>query len=140
MDRVFDPLVAAAAADIARHRFADLVVGRFWVFDEECGGLHDLAGLAIAALRDIFLTPGLLNRVIASRPAASETEVMQDRTASLSIITVHEPQSAWPQPNLVPVNPISSRRNQSRGRSGSPSQFCSWPLIFSLIMIVPRSS
>ena len=65
MDRIFDPLVAAAAADIARHRFADLVVGRFWVFDEECGGLHDLAGLAKAALRDIDLAPGFLDGVIA---------------------------------------------------------------------------
>src|ERR1700739_3758286 len=61
---------------------------------------------------------------------------MQARTACFSTITVHEPQSAWPQPNFVPVNPISSRRNQSNGRVGSPSQLCSWPLIFILIMIV----
>src|SRR5258707_14156550 len=67
MDRVFDALVTAAAADVARHRFAYLVVGGFWVFHQQCGGLHDLAGLAIAALRDISLAPGLLNRVIARR-------------------------------------------------------------------------
>ena len=65
MDRVFDALVTAATADIARHRFAYLIVCRFWIFHEECGGLHNLAGLAIAALRDIDLAPGLLNRVIA---------------------------------------------------------------------------
>src|ERR1700688_3945779 len=65
MNRVFDPLVAAAAADITRHRFADLVVGWFRIFDQECRGLHDLAGLAIAALRHIALTPGLLHGVIA---------------------------------------------------------------------------
>src|SRR5215510_7761118 len=48
---VFDPLVAAAATDVARHGFADLVVRRLWVFRQQRGGLHDLAGLAIAALR-----------------------------------------------------------------------------------------
>ena len=30
---------------------------------------------------------------------------MQARTACLSTMTVHAPQSAWPQPNLVPVRP-----------------------------------
>src|SRR5215475_4665443 len=74
--------------------------------------------------------------VVTSRPTTSFTDVMQARTASLSTITVQAPQNAWPQPNLVPVNPISSRRYQSSGRSGSPSQVCSWPFIFTLIMIV----
>src|SRR6266699_1497127 len=62
LDRVCDALVAAAA--IARHRFEYLIVCRFWIFHQQCGGLHDLAGLAIAALRDISLAPRLLNRVI----------------------------------------------------------------------------
>ena len=70
MDCVFDALIAAATADIARQRFAYLIVVRSWIFDEECGGLHDLAGLAKAALRDIKLTPGFLDRVIASRMKA----------------------------------------------------------------------
>src|ERR1700704_1440584 len=78
--------------------------------------------------------------VVTSRSTTSETEVMQARTACLLTITVHAPQRAWPQPYFVPVNPISSRINQSNGRSGSPSQFRSCPLIFTLIMIVPRSS
>src|ERR1700716_723405 len=64
MDRVFDALVTAAAADIARHRFSYLIVCGFWIFHQQCGRLHNLAGLAIAALRDIYLAPGLLNRVI----------------------------------------------------------------------------
>src|ERR1700731_210589 len=64
MDRVFDALVTAAAADIARHRFAYLIVSGFGIIHQQCRGLHDLAGLAIAALRDIHLAPGLLNRVI----------------------------------------------------------------------------
>src|SRR5258707_2966441 len=65
MDRVFDALVTTAAADVARHRFAYLVVRGFGIFHQECRGLHDLAGLAITALRDISLAPSLLNRVIA---------------------------------------------------------------------------
>jgi hypothetical protein len=64
MDGVFDALVTAAAADITRHRFAYLIVSWFCVVHEERGGLHNLAGLAIAALRDIYLAPGLLNGVI----------------------------------------------------------------------------
>src|ERR1700704_709821 len=67
MDRVFDALVTAATADVARHRFAYLVVGGFWIFDQECGGLHDLADLAITALRDVHLAPRLLNWVITGR-------------------------------------------------------------------------
>src|SRR5579872_5670563 len=63
-------------------------------------------------------------------------DVMQERTASLSRMTVQAPQSASPQPNLVPVRPISSRINQSRGSAGSPSHVCSWPFIFNFIMIV----
>ena len=64
MDRVLDALIAAAAADIARHRLAYLIVAGFRIFQQQRGGLHDLADLAKAALRDIELAPGLLNRVI----------------------------------------------------------------------------
>ena len=60
MHCVFDALVTAAAADIARHRFAYLVMGRLWIIRQQRGGLHDLTGLAEAALRDIDLAPGLL--------------------------------------------------------------------------------
>src|ERR1700754_2412627 len=65
MDGVFDALVATAAADVTGHRLADLVVAGFGIFREQGGGLHDLAGLAVAALRDIDLSPGFLHRVIA---------------------------------------------------------------------------
>ena len=64
MDRVFDALVTAAAADITRHRLAYLIVVGFWIFDQQGCGLHDLAGLAKSALRDIELAPGLLHRVV----------------------------------------------------------------------------
>ena len=65
MDGVFDTLVTAAAAEVTRHRFAYLIVARSWIFNQQCGGLHDLAGLAITALWDVQFPPGLLNGVIA---------------------------------------------------------------------------
>ena len=64
MDRVFDALITAAAADVARHRFAYLIVRRFRILYQQRGRLHDLADLAKAALRDVELAPGLLNRVV----------------------------------------------------------------------------
>src|SRR5882724_1330853 len=67
MHGIFDALVAAAAADVTGHGFADLVVGRLRIFVQKGRRLHDLAGLAIAALRDVDLTPSLLNRMIAGR-------------------------------------------------------------------------
>src|SRR5487761_2283484 len=70
MDRVFDTLIAAAAADISRHGFAYLVVGGLWIVQKQGRRLHDLPGLAIAALRYICLAPGLLNRVVACRVKA----------------------------------------------------------------------
>jgi hypothetical protein len=67
VDRVFDALITAAAADVARHRLAYLIVRGFRIFQQQRGRLHDLADLAKAALRNIELPPGLLNRVIARR-------------------------------------------------------------------------
>src|SRR5580704_1062029 len=60
-----DALIAAAAADVAAHLAVDLVLGRVFVRREQRGGLHDLASLAIAALRDIQGAPGFLHRMIA---------------------------------------------------------------------------
>src|SRR5882724_7980067 len=65
MHGIFDALVAATAADVTGHRFAYLVVVRFRVLVQKRRRLHDLAHLAVAALRDIHLAPRLLNRVIA---------------------------------------------------------------------------
>src|SRR5260370_41624497 len=67
MDGVFDALVGTAAADVARHRFPYLVARRFWILDQQRCRLHDLTGLAIAALRNVEVAPSLLNRMIARR-------------------------------------------------------------------------
>src|SRR5688500_11573870 len=60
-------LVAAATAEIARHRVGDLLVGRRGLLLEQCRGLHDLAGLAVAALRHADIAPGHLHGMIAVR-------------------------------------------------------------------------
>src|SRR6266851_4279444 len=60
-----DALIAAAAADVAAHRVVDLGLGRVFCRGQERGGLHDLAGLAVAALRHVQGAPSLLHRVVA---------------------------------------------------------------------------
>src|SRR5260370_7995946 len=67
-----DTLIAAAAADVAAHRVIDLGLGRVLRRRQQCGGLHDLPGLAISALRDIQTAPGLLHRVITVAVEASD--------------------------------------------------------------------
>src|SRR5260221_534125 len=62
MNRGPDALVGAAAADV-RHRRVDLSVGRLWFLAEQCGRGHDLARLAVAALRHVLGDPGLLHPV-----------------------------------------------------------------------------
>src|SRR5688572_27485576 len=54
-------------------------------------------------------------------PAMLFITVEQERTACPSTCTVQAPQSAIPQPNLVPVSPTTSRRTQSSGISGATS-------------------
>src|ERR1700719_2693867 len=63
MDGLADALVGSAAADVAAHEVIDIGVGRVGLLGEQrdCG--HDLSGLAVAALRDVFCDPGLLDRV-----------------------------------------------------------------------------
>src|SRR6516162_10640557 len=55
----------AAPADVAGHRIDDLLITRMRRLFEQCGGLHDLACLAIAALRNIVRFPGALYRMAA---------------------------------------------------------------------------
>ena len=65
--------------------------------------------------------------VISALPTLSIV-VMQDRAGAPSTCTVQAPQSAMPQPNLVPVMPKTSRRTQRRGVSPSTSAVWSVPL------------
>src|SRR5450759_552057 len=75
--------------------------------------------------------------------AAAETGVEQERTGLPSRCTVQAPQSATPQPNLVPVMPRVSRSTHRSGVSGlSPTEiflpFTLREIIDSLLVILDR--
>ena len=58
-----DAEVGPAPAEVSAHRFVDVGVGRVGVAVQEGHGLHDLAGLAVAALGHVVVDPGLLDGV-----------------------------------------------------------------------------
>ena len=60
-DRLADAHIGAATADIPGHRGIDIGIVRLWRRGEQRRGRHDLAGLAIAALNDFEIEPGLLH-------------------------------------------------------------------------------
>ena len=64
MDGLANFAVRTTAADVSAHRFVNVGVSGMSGFGQEGGGGHDLAGLAVATLRDILFDPGLLNRVV----------------------------------------------------------------------------
>ena len=139
-------LIAAAAAQIARHGGIDLGVGGRRGFGKQGRGVHDLAGLAVAALRHADIAPRHLHGVTALAsspsivttflPATSDIGVVQERTASPLMCTVQAPHNATPQPNLVPVRPSSSRKYHMSGIEGSPPNVRSCPLTWTFTMSV----
>src|SRR5882724_3780289 len=62
VDRRADARVGAATADVG-HRRVDVLVAGTAVLGEQRHRRHDLARLAVAALRDLVVDPGLLHRV-----------------------------------------------------------------------------
>src|SRR5437763_737111 len=64
MDGVANILVSAAAAYIAPHHFVDIGVRGLLVLRQQCGGGHNLPGLAVAALRNVAFEPGALHGMI----------------------------------------------------------------------------
>ena len=58
-----DVRIGAATAEIARHVFADFVVGARMAFADAGNGGHDLARRAVAALEGVMLEEGGLDRV-----------------------------------------------------------------------------
>jgi len=56
-------MIRTAPAKITGHAIDDFLLGRMWRFGQQSHGLHDLSGLAVPALRNIFSNPGLLNRM-----------------------------------------------------------------------------
>src|SRR4051812_48828309 len=63
LDGCLNAVVRHASTERPRHAFADLRVGRMRVPVEQRLGGHDLAVLTEAALRNLFVNPGLLQRV-----------------------------------------------------------------------------
>jgi hypothetical protein len=82
-----------------------------------------LAPAAVAPIASIV--------VISELPMLSIV-VIQERVATPSTCTVQAPQSAMPQPNLVPVMPSTSRSTQRSGVSPSTSTLC----VFLLTLMV----
>src|SRR5262245_60979320 len=60
-------LVTAATADVASHGIVNLLVAGRWGLCQQCRGLHDLAGLAIAALRYGKIAPSYLHWMLTLR-------------------------------------------------------------------------
>src|SRR5579859_2088418 len=56
-----DPLIRAAPADVAGHRVVDVLIAWFRRLREQTRGLHYLAALAVAALRDSQALPSCLH-------------------------------------------------------------------------------
>ena len=63
LDRAHDAWIGAAAADVAVHVGDDLLARRLLVLRQQFRRLHDLAGLAVAALRHLLGDPCLLQRM-----------------------------------------------------------------------------
>src|SRR5216683_4991973 len=61
LDRFANADIGPAAADVAGHRVIDVGVRRMRVALKERRSGHDLAGLAVAALNDFAVEPGLLD-------------------------------------------------------------------------------
>src|SRR6267154_318714 len=69
LDSLADSHISPAATDVPRHGGVDVAVGRVGLGREQRRRGHDLAGLAIAALRDLQVDPGLLDLPAGGRGA-----------------------------------------------------------------------
>jgi len=74
--------------------------------------------------------------VVMAWPTAALAGITQDRLGMPSKCTVHAPQRATPQPNLVPFVPSTSRKTHSSGMSGGTSSFWDFPLILSVTIVL----
>src|SRR5229473_1149011 len=108
-DREADAIVGAATAYVPAHGAFDFGVGRALHLGEQRRRAHDLARLAIAALRHVVRDPAscstlpslvwpIPSMVVIFLPAAALRDVEQDRAGWPFMCTVHAPHSAMPQP------------------------------------------
>src|SRR2546425_1560332 len=66
LDRAHDARIGSAAAHVRTHVVLDFLTCRAWVRREHCRGAHELARLAVAALRHALGEPGALQSVHAT--------------------------------------------------------------------------
>src|SRR5688500_5711517 len=86
-----------------------LMIGPDWQYPQ-CG--TSSAAHAAWTFLPVGVAP-IASMVVILLPATAETGVLQEGTGWPSTCTVHAPQSAAPQPNLVPIRPRLSRMTQS---------------------------
>src|SRR6516225_2049395 len=143
LDRSADALIGAASADIARHGGVDVVIRRLRRVLQQRRRRHDLAGLAVAAPHHLQLQPRLLQgralRRLADRldrgdRALADAVDRGDAGPRRRAVDMHGAGAArtWPQANLVPVVPSTSRSTHSSGVSPSTSTSWGVPLIFNM--------
>src|SRR5882672_1087539 len=75
--------------------------------------------------------------VVIFLPTAADTGITHERVALPSMCTVQAPQTATPQPYLVPVRPTCSRIAHSKGVSGGTLTSLVLPLIVRRAMVAP---
>src|SRR5438105_154586 len=126
MDRTSDAHVCPASAEIAAHGLVDLRVGRLLRLLQKRRGAHDLARLAISALRDVLREPCLLKRMRSVGRKALDCgdlfpgDGLQRRAAGANRLAVREhraraaeaaaaPEFGAGHPDLVPQNPQERR-------------------------------
>src|ERR1700728_2160127 len=63
VDGIANAEVGGTTAKIAGHGLVDIGVAGVRFLSEQRGGRHNLSGLAVSALRDLFSDPGFLDRV-----------------------------------------------------------------------------
>src|SRR5437899_1231483 len=119
LDRRTDPLIGAAATDVAGHRLVDIVIGGLRGLGEQAGRLHDLPTLAVAALRDVQAAPRGLD-ALADRCSADpldgrdllafRSRDRRDARARRRTIQVHRARAATPvrRPTARPSGPRNS--------------------------------
>jgi len=118
--------------------------GRRYLREQRSGG-HDLAGLAVAALYNLEIEPGLLgllpgrvapmaSMVVMAWPTAAPTGITQARLGIPSTCTVQAPQSAT-RSRTSSRHAEQVAQHHSRGISGEASTVCDLPLIFSETMV-----
>ena len=129
--------IRPAPADVARHPFADVIIGLGVAFVDQPDRRADLARRAVAALERIVLDERGLHRVqvfAVAKPfdrrdrlrlAPRRPAMRQELTRRPSTSTVHAPHWPWSHPFLVPVRSAISRRASSSVTRGSSCSVCS---------------